>query len=279
MKFYTVIACVITCVAASGAMEVQPGTRIAFLGDSITAQGNGPSGYIRMVVDGLSANGVKVEAIPAGVGGNKSNQMLERLQRDVINKKPDVLTVSCGVNDVWHSWSGNGIPLEQYEKNMSEIVDRAQAAKIRVYVMTSTMILEDKPDGPMNRKLIPYNDFLRELVRRKKCTLIDLDAVMRAKNKKNLSDYPWHKGWLITCDGIHMGPFGNEMIATEILRAFGLNDAQLAKAESCWRKMIWKQNGIPMTVEDYHTVSEKAFAEKLTVPEYIGKLIRKDLGK
>ena len=74
---------------AQGA-AVKSGEKIAFLGDSITAQGaGGPGGYVRLVISGLEANGVKAEAIPAGISGHKSNQMLERLEKDVLNKKPN----------------------------------------------------------------------------------------------------------------------------------------------------------------------------------------------
>ena len=55
---------------------VKSGERIAFLGDSITQQGaGGPGGYVRLVISGLEANGVKAEAIPAGISGHKSNQI------------------------------------------------------------------------------------------------------------------------------------------------------------------------------------------------------------
>ena len=57
---------------------------------------------MKLVIAGLAANGVEVEAAPAGIGGHKSNDMLARLERDVLSKKPQWMTLSCGVNDVWH---------------------------------------------------------------------------------------------------------------------------------------------------------------------------------
>ncbi len=81
-------------------LPVKDGQKIAFLGDSITQQGAGTGGYVRLVISGLEANGIKATAIPAGISGHKSNQMLERLDRDVLSKKPDWMTLSCGVNDV-----------------------------------------------------------------------------------------------------------------------------------------------------------------------------------
>ena len=70
------------------------------------------------------------------------------------------MTLSCGVNDVWHG--KRGVPLDQYKTNITDIVDKCQAAGVRVMILTATMIRED-PAGDLNRQLAPYNEFLREL--------------------------------------------------------------------------------------------------------------------
>ena len=61
------------------------------------------------------------------------------------------MTLSCGVNDVWHG--EKGIELEDYEKNITDIIDKAQAAGVKVVILTSTMIKE-KQSTPQNQKLI-----------------------------------------------------------------------------------------------------------------------------
>ena len=84
-------------------IPIKSGDKVAFLGDSITQQGkSSPSGYVNLVSSALAANGVKIEVIGAGISGHKSDQMLDRLERDVLSKKPQWMTLSCGVNDVWH---------------------------------------------------------------------------------------------------------------------------------------------------------------------------------
>jgi len=60
-------------------VAVKSGEKIAFMGDSITQAGARPGGYVRLVISGLEANGIKTTAIPAGISGHKSNQMLARL--------------------------------------------------------------------------------------------------------------------------------------------------------------------------------------------------------
>ena len=219
---------VITAPVEAASIPLKNGQKIGFMGDSITQAGVEPQGYVTLVIRGLEANSIQVSSIAAGIGGHKSNQMLERLDRDVLSKKPDWMTLSCGVNDVWHG--ANGIPLEPYKKNITEIVEKCQAAGVKVMILTSTMIGEDAPNSN-NQKLAAYNDFLRALAKKKKCRLADLNADMQAAITKAGPD---HKGNLLTSDGVHMNPEGNRMMASGVLKAFGLSTKQLKKAQDSW---------------------------------------------
>ena len=237
MKFQTSITTLAAILAATHLLQaeipVKAGDKVAFLGDSITQQGQGsPGGYVQLVGSGLAANGVQIEIIGAGISGHKSNQMLERLDRDVLSKKPQWMTLSCGVNDVWHG--PNGVPLEDYKKNITAIVDKAQAADVKVVLLTSTMIKEDQ-SNPENQKLIGYNEFLRALAKEKKCLLADLNADMQAALAAAVKAQPKPaKGNYLTADGVHMAAAGNQMMATGVLKGFGLNAAELAKAANAW---------------------------------------------
>jgi lysophospholipase L1-like esterase len=215
---------------AAGDLPVKDGDKIAFLGDSITQGGMGPTGYVSLVIHGLKTHGVNATAIGAGISGHKSNDMLARLQRDVLDKKPHWMTLSCGVNDVWHG--AKGVPLEDYRKNITQIVDQAQGAGIKVMILTATMIGE-KADEANNQKLEPYNEFLRALAKEKKCLLGDLNADMhRELDEKEKAG--GKRGNLLTSDGVHMNPRGNMMMAAGVLKGFGLDDAQLSKAKDAW---------------------------------------------
>jgi lysophospholipase L1-like esterase len=186
--------------ALAAELQVKDGQKIAFMGDSITAGGAKPKGYVSLTIKGLEANGVKATAIPAGISGHKSNQMLARLEKDVLSKKPDWMTLSCGVNDVWHG--ARGVSLEDYKVNITKIVDQCQAAGVKVMILTSTMIKETQTNE-LNQKLVPYNEFLRTLATEKKCLLADLNADMQAAIAKAGPD---RKGNILTGDGVHMNP-------------------------------------------------------------------------
>jgi lysophospholipase L1-like esterase len=210
-------------------LKIQNGAKVAFLGDSITAQGWGfPGGYVHLVVAGLAAENVKIVPIPAGLSGNTSRDMLARLARDVLGKGPDWMTLSCGVNDVWHAAAG-GVPLEEYKTNITSIVDQAQAKGIKVMIMTSTCINED--DNANNQKLVAYNDFLRELASEKHCLLADESALYIAALK---ATPPPAGTKLLTVDGVHPAPTGHMLMARGILQAFGVPDADFSKIEAGW---------------------------------------------
>ncbi len=224
----TLAAMLLTSTVQAGELAVKDGQKIAFMGDSITQGGVGPDGYVTLTIRGLEAVGVKATLIPAGISGHKSNDMLARLEKDVLSKKPDWMTLSCGVNDVWHG--ENGVPLDKYKVNITQIVDKCQAGGIKVMILTSTMIGEDQPNAN-NQKLATYNEFLRTLAKEKKCLLADLNADMQAAITKAGPD---KKGNLLTGDGVHMNPAGNRMMATGVLKGFGLSAAQLETAQKSW---------------------------------------------
>ena len=231
-------------------LAVKAGERIAFLGDSITAGGVRKNGYVTFVMDALNKEGRKLSHTPAGISGHKSNDMLARLDRDVISKKPNWMTLSCGVNDVWHfklrlgKRTFQGVSLEEYKKNIRAIIEKAQAADIKIMILTSTMIGED-PERELNKNLVPYNNFLRQIAVEKKCLLADLSKDMHATLKK-MPDVPGKAKMFgepnydrkiknkLTTVGCHMNTLGNVMMAKGVLRAFGLSEAKIAAAEKSW---------------------------------------------
>ena len=226
------------CPALNAAeLPVKTGETIVFLGDSITAEGGYPYGYINLTVAGLKANGIEVAPIGAGNAGETAGAMLTRLDAHKLlapDRKHDWLTVSCGVNDVWHGQ----VSLEAFRSNATAIVDQALAAKTKVMILTATIIGEDLGNAN-NQKLAAYNDFLRALAKEKGTLLADLNAdcqqIIKASPKP---------GGALTRDGVHMFPAGNQVMARGVLRAFGLNEAQITKAEEAWMDLPQLEYGL-----------------------------------
>jgi lysophospholipase L1-like esterase len=232
---WPVLLCLGLCGISNAFAEsaLKSGDRIAFLGDSITEQGwNQPGGYVRLVMAGLEVNGIKATAVPAGVSGNKSPQMLQRLSRDVLAKKPTWLTVSCGVNDVWHG--ARGVSLEAYRTNIATLLSLAQSNGVKAMVMTATPIGEVL-ENPNNQRLALYNDFLRSYAREQGFALADVSQACQAELRTRQATNS--QGNLLTVDGVHMNFDGNRVMAASLLRAFGLEEAQVQQAIAAWNKI------------------------------------------
>ena len=206
--------------------------------------------------------------IPAGIGGHKSNNMRDRLQRDVIDKHPQWMTFSCGVNDVWHG--AKGVPLDQYIVNVKDIFDRCAAAGIKVVVLTATMIGED-PNNANNQKLAAYNEFLRKEAAARKLPLADLNAQMQ----ELLKTYPAEvKGNKLTADGVHMVWDGDRMMARGILRALGVPESKLPAIEAAWRTMRgYKEYRIPVSADEAAEIEANAKATGKDIVETARKAL------
>jgi len=206
--------------AVAGELVLKNGDKVAFLGDSITDLGwSRPHGYVRLVEAGLAANGVTITPIPAGVSGNTSTNMLARLKRDVLDKKPDWVTISCGMNDVVPV---KGVPLDQFRTNMADMVGQCRSDGIKVILFTTTT---------GRQHLDEYSGALRDLAKASNCPLVDLHPVFTEAGKHTAPLHP------LTYDGVHMNAEGNLLLASTILRDLGCDDVQLAKARERWLDM------------------------------------------
>jgi lysophospholipase L1-like esterase len=206
---------------------VKDGQTVAFLGDSITGLGwMLPGGFLHLVTDGLAADGVKITPICAGVAGNRSPDMLARVDGDVIAKKPDWMLLSCGVNDVW----SKTIALDTFKKDITAIVDKAQAVGIKVMILTPTPINETSTE--FNPHLADYVAFMKELAKDRNLPCADVNAAWTDYLTAN-PDPKNHT--ILTVDGVHPNPDGYQLFAKTILAAFGATPDQIATADKAWR--------------------------------------------
>lgn len=199
--------------------------RIVCLGDSITELGEGPGGYVSLMRAALADRGIEV--INAGIGGHRSNDMLARLNRDVLRHRPDLVTISCGVNDVWHGFDafhpdGGGprsIPLPAYRKNIQAIVEAAQGERI-MPVLLSTTVLDEEANSKGNRILRDYNAVLEHIAAVTDCRYIPLQQPFLDEIAAHRRESGGIRLWLTT-DGVHLNERGNALMARLVLQGLG----------------------------------------------------------
>jgi lysophospholipase L1-like esterase len=214
------IIAIIICVSMTPLKK----TKIVFFGDSITQQGAGKGGYIDLIQEKINAKGLQNdwEVVGAGIGGNKVYDLYLRMEDDVLAKNPDVVVIYVGINDVWHkASSGTGTDKDKFEKFYIAIIKKLQAKNIKVYVCTPSVIGElkdsrNQQDGDLNA----YGDVIRNLATTNNCTLIDLRNAFIAYDSQNNAENK-DRG-VLTTDRVHLNPAGNQLVATEMMKALGI---------------------------------------------------------
>lgn len=212
---------IVTIILLSACMSMTPAKkkRIIFFGDSITQMGVNKGGYIDQLQTAINEKGIqnKYELIGAGIGGNKVYDLYLRLEEDVLAKKPGVVLIYVGINDVWHKTSGIGTDIEKYEKFYVAIIKKLQAKKIKVIVCTPSVIGEKKGNtNPQDGDLNKYSDVIRRLATTYNCTLVDLNTAFADYEEKNNPENK--ESGILTTDRVHLNEKGNKLVADEIMK-------------------------------------------------------------
>ena len=118
---------------------------ILFQGDSITDCGRNREnigstgvGYAHMVKGQLGCEHPGMyEFINKGIGGNRIVDIYARIKSDIINLKPDYMSLLIGVNDVWHELNGvhNGVSAEKFEKIYDMLIAEILEALPNIKIM------------------------------------------------------------------------------------------------------------------------------------------------
>ncbi|GGL42951.1 SGNH/GDSL hydrolase family protein [Nocardia jinanensis] len=95
--------------------------------------------------------------VNAGVNGDTSADLLDRLDTDVLHCRPDAVIVLVGTNDV-----RDDVPLDNYRDNLTAIVDRVRTAGTAHVALMSLPLLGEDPDDEINRRLAGYNRVITE---------------------------------------------------------------------------------------------------------------------
>ncbi len=208
--------------SANASAQLKDGETIVFLGDSITQQGAGETGYVTLFRKAIETSrpdgGIRV--IGAGISGHKVPNLEARLDKDVLAHKPGVVVIYIGINDVWHSQNGQGTSIAKFESGLRSLVKRCNDAGARVILSTPSVIGE-KHDGTndLDAMLDEYSAVGRTVAMESGATLLDLRAAFIADLREyNVANQT--KG-VLTTDGVHLNEAGNRFVAVRMLEAVG----------------------------------------------------------
>lgn len=211
------LSCLVLVAAVAFVKPAKP-RRVVFLGDSITQAGANTGGYISLLRESLTAagQGANFELMGAGISGNKVPDLQKRLQKDVLDKKPDLVFIYIGINDVWHWERNNGTSKENFESGLNDIIKQIKAKGAKVVLCTPSVIGE-KHDGSNSQDamLEEYAAISRKVAQENKLELCDLRknfiGFLQANNKTNAE-----KG-ILTGDRVHLNAAGNAFVALQMM--------------------------------------------------------------
>lgn len=206
-------------------MIFEPGQKLVFIGDSITDCGRRThprpygDGYVSQVRSLLVARypDLRLRIVNQGVGGNTTRDLAARWDRDVINERPDWLSVMIGINDVWRAFGNNSfeaVPLPEYEATLRSLLDQARTQTgTHLILMTPYMIEADRRQ-PMRRQMDWYSDVVRKLTAEHEAVYVDTQAAFDHVLERT-QPYEWAD------DQIHPNGAGSAIITLAWLRAVG----------------------------------------------------------
>jgi lysophospholipase L1-like esterase len=205
-------------------VPLKKGDRIVFLGDSITEGGVSPKGYVTLVKKALTEKHKElgIEIIGAGISGNKVPDLQRRLDRDVLAKKPTVVVIYIGINDVWHGENDpkQGTSKDKFKAGLKEIIGKIKDNGARVILCTPSVIGE-KADGSnkLDSQLDAYAEISRGVAREEKVQLCDLRRAFLDYLKKHGAQNK--EQGILTTDRVHLNEAGNRFVADVLLKSLG----------------------------------------------------------
>ncbi len=192
--------------------------KVIFFGDSITEMGVRPGGYIDLMGKSLASKGLgnNFELIGSGIGGNKIYDLYLRLEQDVLVKKPDVVIIYVGVNDVWHKAWGTGTDEDKFAGFYAAVIKKIKTTGAEIILCTPAVIGE-KTDfsNPQDGDLNQYSVIIRNLAKEYNCRLCDLRLLFLEYNRGH---NPENKAQgILTTDLVHLNDQGNQLVAEALL--------------------------------------------------------------
>jgi len=190
-------------------VTARPAT-IVCLGDSVTGvyyHTGGKRAYPEMLELAIrqAVPGAMVTVINAGISGHTTQDGLARFDRDVLSRRPDLVTISFGLNDMVR------VSEDQFRRNLDTLVERCRAAGCLVVLCTPNSVITS--DSRPVKKLIRYCDLIRAAGRDQKVPVCDQFTAGEALKASD------PRAWRLTLsDSIHPNMAGHKLMAEELCR-------------------------------------------------------------
>lgn len=159
----------------------------------------------------------KFHFINEGASGDRIVDVYARMKRDIINNKPDYMSILIGINDVWHELGEpNGVAAPKFEKIYSMLIEEVmeELPGIKIFILEPFVTPGTATDEQ-------FDYFVTE-------TRLRAEAAKRIAEKYNLTFIPLQDKFdkamesapasYWTRDGVHPTSEGHGIIANELVK-------------------------------------------------------------
>ncbi len=210
-------------------MKLQKEDKLLLIGDSLTdvgraqpigeglgeALGRGYPNFVDAMLRGLYPQ-LNLRIVNMGTSGNTARDLKNRWQRDVLDMRPQWVSIMIGANDVWRQFDLPQMPEihvmpEEYELTLDDLVARTLDIAKGVVLMTPYYI-EPNPRDAMRARMDEYGAIVKKIASKHRQPLVDTQAALAPALA---AYYPATLSW----DRVHPSQPGHMILAKALLDA------------------------------------------------------------
>lgn len=211
-------------------MKIHPNSKLLMIGDSITDCGRARpiaeashwdslgNGYVSVVNACLTATipEARIRVVNMGIGGNTINDLAGRWSTDVLDLKPDWLSIMIGINDVWRQFDDRlqtetHIHADMYTRTLENLI-RTTRPQLKGLVLMTPFFIEPNPAEPLRAMMDTYGSAVHDLAKRYDAIFVDTQA---AFDRVLATVHPMS----LAVDRVHPNLTGHTILARAFLNA------------------------------------------------------------
>ena len=212
-------------------LAIKPGQKLLMIGDSVTdcerarPIGEGlfgaiGKGYVQNVDSLLSTAypSHHIRVVNLGSSGHTVVDLKQRWQTDVIDQKPDWVSIMIGINDVWRQFdlprqTEIHVLPEVYASTLDQLV-RQTKPKVAGMVLMTPFYIEPNPADAMRERMDEYGELVRQVATKHKVRFVDTQAAFNRLLEHTHST-------AIAWDRVHPNHVGHQALARAFLESVG----------------------------------------------------------
>jgi len=212
-------------------MIIENGDKLIMMGDSVTdvdrqrpygegrgfAMGYGYPNLVNALITAFKPE-LKVRLINMGISGDTTRNLVSRWQSDVMDLKPDWVSIMIGINDVWRQYDvpqivEEHVYIDEYRENLIWMIENT-LPKVKGIILMAPYYIEPRKDDAMRATMDEYGKVCKELAEKYDLVFVDTQAAL---DKALEHIYPGTFTW----DRVHPNTAGHMIIARAFLDAIG----------------------------------------------------------